>query len=143
MKNFLMFFFSLPLLTGCVGAGIATFGVVVGTPDSSGLIGAGLPRQERVDFPFGARWVKKSMTRDSRRADWIACGGDEDLKDGFRAKNEVESFELFESQLAAHNKQLWMCMNVRGYQYFNDGYAFGNPKLPGNDKRCDTHCLYP
>lgn len=35
MKNFLMFFFSLPLLTGCVGAGIATFGAVVGTLGSS------------------------------------------------------------------------------------------------------------
>lgn len=143
MKKLLMFFFFLPFLTGCVGAGIAMFGVVVGTPDSSGLIGAGLPRQERVDFPFGARWVKEGMTRDSRRTDWIACGGDEDLTNGFRANPKVESFEALGSQLAARNKQLWMCMNAGGYQYFNDGYAFGNPKLPGNDKRCDTRCLYP
>jgi len=141
-KNFTLFFF-LPLLTGCVGAGIAAFGVAVGTPDSTGLIGAGLPRQERVDFPFGARWVKGGMTRDSRRTDWIACGGDEDLTTGFRANPKVDSFESLNSGWAARNKQLWTCMKAEGYQYFNDGYAFGDPKLPGNDKRCGAHCLYP
>jgi hypothetical protein len=26
-------------------------------------------------YPYGARWVKEGMTRESRLADWVACGG--------------------------------------------------------------------
>lgn len=35
-------------------------------------------------YPYGARWVKEEMTRESRRADWMACGGGADFRYGFR-----------------------------------------------------------
>lgn len=143
MKRALLPLFIFPIFSGCVGLGVATFGTVVGTPDSSGLIGAGVSRQERMDFPFGARWVKEGMTRDHRKADWMECGGAADLQDGFRTKFEFESFDSYWKQLSIHNNELWKCMTARNYHYFNDGYAFGDPKLPGNNNRCDTRCLYP
>lgn len=30
----------------------------------------------RTIKPYGAHWVKEGMTRESRLADWVSCGGD-------------------------------------------------------------------
>lgn len=46
-------------------------------------------------YPYGARWVKEGMTRESRRVDWMACGGAADLKSGFRKWIQPEPWKDF------------------------------------------------
>lgn len=60
-------------------------------------------------YPYGARWVKEGMTRESRKADWVACGGGVDLGDGFRKWIQPEAWESFWPQKDAHSKQLFSC----------------------------------
>ena len=95
-------------------------------------------------YPYGARWVKEGMTRESRKADWIACGGGPDLQDGFRKLVQPETWEFFWPQKEAHRKNLWECMNSKNYEYFIRGHEFEYPKLTGKASSCDARtCLYP
>jgi hypothetical protein len=86
--------------------------------------------------PYGARWVKDGMTRESRQADWVACGGAADLKSGFRKWVQPEPWKEFFDALERHENQLWTCMK-------NKGYSYRNPQLPGKSDECDASCLYP
>jgi hypothetical protein len=89
------------------------------------------------DYPFGARWVKEGMTRESRKADWVACGGGADLRLEFRDWVSPESWESFWSSKQLHIKQLSSCMQSKGYDY-------RNPQKPGKPDECDVGgCLYP
>ena len=98
----------------------------------------------RHPYPYGARWVKEGMTRESRKADWVACGGGVDLGDGFRDWIKPEAWAVYWPQLEAHRRQLWNCMNLRDYEYLIGGYEFEYPKVSGKPMRCDARtCLYP
>jgi hypothetical protein len=91
----------------------------------------------RHPYPYGARWVKEGMTRESRKADWVACGGGVDLGDGFRKWIQPEAWESFWPQKDAHSKQLFSCMQSRGYDY-------KNPAVRDTPDECDARtCLYP
>lgn len=90
----------------------------------------------RHPVPFGARWVKEGMTRESRLADWVGCGGAANLKDGFRKWMDPESWESFWSSKQLYVKQLSTCMQSKGY-------VFRNPQMPGVPDQCDASCLYP
>lgn len=114
---------SVLLLTGCMGIG----GIWL-DPGNAPLA---------QDYPFGARWVKEGMTRESRKADWEACGGGADLRDGFRKWMDPESWESFWSSKQLYVKQLSTCMQSKGYDY-------RNPQRPGKPDECDAGgCLYP
>ncbi len=94
-------------------------------------------RPLRPSYPYGARWVKVDMTRETRKVDWAACGGGENLSDGFRKWIQPEPWEIFWPMKDAHSKQLWTCMQSRGYDY-------RNPQRPGLADECDARsCLYP
>ncbi len=91
----------------------------------------------RHPSPYGARWVKEGMTRESRLADWVACGGGMDLQDGFRKWIQPEAWESFWPQKETHSKRVWSCMQAKGYDY-------KNPQLPGKADECTPNiCLYP
>lgn len=91
----------------------------------------------RHPVPFGARWVKEGMTRESRLADWVACGGGTDMGDGFRDWiSSRESRKSYFDGWDRHMNQLSTCMQSKGY-------AFRNPQMPGVPDQCDARCLYP
>ena len=86
--------------------------------------------------PYGARWVKEGMTRESRKMDWIACGGEDDLKEHYERKSGITNKEFFDG-LDAYRNQLWVCMKSKGYGY-------RNPSMPGVEDQCNAgDCLYP
>lgn len=95
-------------------------------------------RPLRPSYPYGARWVKDGMTRESRKADWVACGGTTDLSHGFRDWiSSRESRQDYFAGLDRHSSQLWTCMQSKGYGY-------RNPSLPGLPDECNAQtCLYP
>jgi len=94
-------------------------------------------------IPYGARWVKESMTRESRLADWVACGGGGDLQDGFRTNAYGEPMRQYLTSLESHRYSVWTCMNSKKYQYFIQGYEYEYPKVTGVPQKCDARCLYP
>mgnify|MGYP000379078818 CR=1 FL=1 len=86
--------------------------------------------------PYGARWVKEGMTRESRKMDWISCGGESDLKNHYERKSGLTNKEFFDG-LDAYQNQLWVCMKNRGYTY-------RSPSRPGVEDECNAgDCLYP
>ncbi len=94
-------------------------------------------RPKSPSYPYGARWVKEGMTRESRLADWVTCGGGSDLRDGFRDWIQPETWESFWPQKEARSKKTWACMQSKGYDY-------KNPQLPGKVDECTAQiCLYP
>lgn len=97
----------------------------------------------RHPVPYGARWVKEGMTRESRLDDWMVCGGGRDLRDGFRERHLSESYSSYYPLHESHRYDLWVCMRSKGYEYFNKGFEYEYPKLNGKSERCDTRCLYP
>ncbi len=92
----------------------------------------------RHPYPYGARWVKEGMTRESRTADWVACGGGADLNDGFRDWiSSRESREIYFADLERHSKQLSACIQAKGY-------TFKYYQRPGLPDECTANiCLYP
>ena len=86
--------------------------------------------------PYGARWVKEGMTRESRIMDWVACGGESDLKNHYERASGLTNKEFFDG-LDAYQNQLWLCMKNRGYTY-------RSPSRPGVEDECNAgDCLYP
>jgi hypothetical protein len=109
------------------------------------LVGCGtqvaISGKEREEYlhrikPYGARWVKEGMTRESRRADWVACGGAADLQNGFRKWVSPEPWEKYWSEHERHVGQLRICMQSKNYKY-------RSPQRPGKSDECDASCLYP
>ena len=104
----------------------------------------GEARQRLVNpIPYGARWVKEGMTRESRLADWVACGGGSDLRDGFRSNRYMEPMREYLQELEHHRFNVWSCMNSKQYLYFIKGYEYEYPKVKGTSQSCDARCLYP
>jgi hypothetical protein len=97
--------------------------------------------KERIEYlksikPYGARWVKEGMTRESRKMDWVACGGEDDMKDHYERKSGLTNKEFFDG-LEAYRNQLRACMNGKGYVY-------RNPSMPGVEDECNAgDCLHP
>ncbi len=90
----------------------------------------------RHPIPFGARWVKDGMTRESRLSDWVACGGGADMGDGFRKWMDPESWESFWSSKQFHVEQLSTCMQSKSY-------AFHRQATLDTPDQCDARCLHP
>ena len=86
--------------------------------------------------PPGARWVKDGMTRESRRADWVACGGGADMLDGFRRWIQPEKWETYWPQNERHIAALKTCMQAKNYSY-------RYPQRPGLADECDARCMHP
>jgi len=70
----LAFVFAVTLLTGC---GLAA---PCGNGDPFALFQY---CEKRVSYPYGAHWIKDGMTKESRRFDFVECGGGIDLGDGY------------------------------------------------------------
>ena len=86
--------------------------------------------------PYGARWVKEGMARESRKMNWVACGGENDLKDHYERKPGLTNKEFFDG-LEAYRNQLRTCMKGKGYTY-------RNPSMLGVEDECNAgDCLYP
>lgn len=94
-------------------------------------------RPSRTEYPYGARWVKDGMTRESRLADWMACGGGHDLQAGFRDPINNEPWAQYESQRVPFIQAQTACMQSKGYE-------FKFHSRPGLPDQCDARtCLYP
>ena len=88
-------------------------------------------------YPYGARWVKEGMTRESRLADWVACGGGVNLNNGFRTNIHGELMRQYLDDMENHSKKLSSCIQAKGYTF----KYYSRPGLPDE---CDARtCLYP
>jgi hypothetical protein len=88
-------------------------------------------------YPYGARWVKEGMTRESRKADWVTCGGGVDLSNGFRQWITTEPWSTFNAERERHEDMLNACIQSKGYDY-------KNPALRDVPDECDARtCMYP
>ena len=91
----------------------------------------------RHPYPYGARWFKEGMTRESRLADWVACGGGVNLSNGFRDWITPEPWEKFNAAREQHLEELRACIKAKGYKY-------KNPQRPDIPDECTPQiCLYP
>lgn len=91
----------------------------------------------RHPYPYGARWVKEGMTRESRLADWVACGGGVNLSNGFRTNIHGELMRQYLDDMENHSKKLSSCIQAKGYAF----RYFSRPGLP--DECSPQICLYP
>ena len=83
---------------------------------------------DRSIKPYGAHWIKDGMTRESRTADWLQCGGGEGGKDGYMDWQSSVPYEIYAQGKSVHIKKSTACMQVKGYFYL---------------EQCDARCLYP
>lgn len=91
----------------------------------------------RHPYPYGARWFKEGMTRESRLADWVACGGGVNLSNGFRDWITPEPWEKFNAAREQHLEELRACIKAKGYKY-------KNPQRPDIPDECTPQiCLHP
>ena len=91
-----------------------------------------LSGQARADYlkaikPYGAHCVRDGMARDSRRHDFMGCGGAADLREGLPRNPKLSSQEFF-AEFKEHVNQLAACMRGKGYEYLG---------------QCDARCLHP
>ena len=91
----------------------------------------------RHPYPYGARWVKEGMTRESRLADWVACGGGMNLSNGFRTNSHGELMRQYLDEMENHSRKLSSCIQAKGYVF----QYFSRPGLP--DECSPQICLYP
>ena len=115
----------LALLSGCAAVGVATFGALVGTPDSRGLIRGG--SGPSAPDPFLSHWIKNDMTKESRRNDSWACGALPTTYAADHAMVTEGKYQGGEMDLRL-SKQWVACMKSKGYVHL---------------EKCDARCLYP
>jgi hypothetical protein len=86
-------------------------------------------------YPYGARFVKEGMTRESRLADWVGCSGDSAL--GYNVvRKDIFDKEYF-PQVEKQADKLFLCMKAKGYVY-------QNPYTAAAPEQCNPQkCLYP
>jgi hypothetical protein len=126
MKKFLTLLISMISLTGCIRM----------TCMSPSCLGEETYNNLMHPKPYGARWVKDRMTKESRRSDFVQCGGSENLSEGYERQSGVSAKEFIDG-LNSRRSQLWTCMEARGYVY-------RNPSRPGLEDECNAGaCLYP
>jgi hypothetical protein len=78
--------------------------------------------------PYGANWIKEGMTRESRRVDFMQCGGGEHLSDGYKDWLSSIPYEIYAQGKSTHIKDLTACMHAKSYFYL---------------EQCDARCLHP
>jgi hypothetical protein len=91
----------------------------------------------RHPYPYGARWIKEGMTRESRLNDWVACGGGVNLSNGFRTNIHGELMRQYLDDMENHRKKLSSCIQAKGYTF----KYFPRPGL--SDECTPEICLYP
>jgi len=66
-------------------------------------------------MPYLQRWEKSNMTPESRRQDWVDCGGrkDGDYSPDERLQGEKDDFAAAERT----RSKLQYCMQGKGYRY--------------------------
>lgn len=84
--------------------------------------------EKEISYAYGAHWIKDGMTRESRAADWLACGGDDGGKDGYKDWLSSVPYETYDKGKTIHIKNLVICVKSKGYVYL---------------EKCDARCLYP
>jgi hypothetical protein len=77
--------------------------------------------------PYGAHWIKEGMTRESRVADWLQCGGGAYLNDGYERQSGITTKAYFEG-LELHRKRIRSCMGGKKYFWI---------------EQCDARCIHP
>jgi hypothetical protein len=77
--------------------------------------------------PYGAHWIKKGMTRESRWDDYVECGGSFDLREGYEIKPNQTNEDFFKG-FNVHTYDVFSCMKSKNYAYLH---------------LCDARCLYP
>lgn len=77
--------------------------------------------------PYGAHWIREGMTQETRRVDYVRCGGGSNLKEGYEVKSGQSNKDFFDA-FNAHTYQLLNCMKSKGYDYLD---------------QCDARCLHP
>lgn len=88
-------------------------------------------------YAYGARWVKPGMARGSRLVDWVACGGGENLGNGFRKWIQPEPWDKFWPARQQHDVHLRSCM-------LSKGYVYKSPSQPNKPDECTPDlCMYP
>ncbi len=59
--------------------------------------------------PYGAHWIKKGMTRESRWNDYVECGGSFDLREGYENKPNQTNEDFFIG-FNVHTYDVFSCM---------------------------------
>jgi hypothetical protein len=77
--------------------------------------------------PYGAHWVKEGMTRDSRRDEFVKCGGSPEMREGYEIQSGQSASDFFKG-FNAHVIAVAACMRANGYVYV---------------EKCDASCFYP
>jgi hypothetical protein len=76
--------------------------------------------------PYGAHWVKEGMTQESRRSDFIQCGGDVNLREGYAEWLSSVPYETYSAGKTQHIRAIAACMRFKNYVWQDS---------------CDTRCL--
>ena len=84
--------------------------------------------EKRVAYPYGAHWIKVGMTRESRRDDFVQCGGEADLRENYAEWLSSIPYETYSAGKTQHIRSISGCMRSKNYVW-QDG--------------CEARCLYP
>ncbi len=89
--------------------------------------------KERIEYlksikPYGAHWIKEGMTKESRRFDFVECGGGVDLQEGYAEWVSPMPYETYSAGKTQHIRAIAACMRSRNYVWLDN---------------CDARCLYP
>lgn len=74
----------------------------------------GNPSAGKGITPLSDRWEKRSMTPETRRADWVECGGRQD--GGYGVAGDMKTTEEIQRASREKYRSLDVCMQSRGYQ---------------------------
>ncbi|MBD9402272.1 hypothetical protein [Comamonas sp. CMM02] len=91
----------------------------------SGCLLEGAAPVERNPKPDSAYWIKEGVTKESRLADWIQCGGRTNGNYGYEIQKGQSHKEFFEG-FNAYTNQVRACMRNLGYTRLQE---------------CDARCL--
>lgn len=76
------------------------------------------------------QWIKDGMTKESRQADWEACGGWKNGSYGTSLPSRtLEESKMADADSSRKYKELYACMTSKGYYHV---YEF----------ECDARCLH-
>jgi hypothetical protein len=78
---------------------------------------------DRSIKPYGAHWVKKGMTMDLQRNDWVDCGGDQSgsFSPSINTLSNEEKVGISREQTRKRlEAEADSCMINRGYKFIRD-----------------------
>lgn len=76
--------------------------------------------------PYGAHWVKDGMSQEGRRSDFIQCGGEVNLREGYAEWLSSVPYEMYSAGKTQHIRAIAACMRFKNYVWQDS---------------CDTRCL--